>query len=97
MNLPNKLTVLRCVMTFVFMVVLLLDFPFHYGVALLLFIAASLTDYFDGKIARRDNLITNLKIASHVLDFFISLFLRTNHKEIDDYEHKNEGSECENH
>jgi CDP-diacylglycerol--glycerol-3-phosphate 3-phosphatidyltransferase len=60
MNLPNKLTVARCVMTFVFMVVLLLDFPFHYGVALLLFIAASLTDYFDGMIARRDNLITNL-------------------------------------
>ena len=60
MNLPNKLTIARCIMTFVFMVVLLLDFPFHYGVALLLFIAASLTDYFDGKIARRDNLITNL-------------------------------------
>lgn len=60
MNLPNKLTIARCIMTFVFMVVLLLDFPFHYGVALLLFIAASLTDYFDGKIARRDNLVTNL-------------------------------------
>ena len=60
MNLPNKLTVLRCAMTFVFLVVLLLNFPFHYGVALLIFIAASLTDYFDGKIARRDGLITNL-------------------------------------
>jgi len=60
MNLPNKLTVARCAMTFVFMVVLLLDFPFHYGVALLLFIAASLTDYFDGKIAREQNLVTNL-------------------------------------
>lgn len=60
MNLPNKLTIARCAMTFVFMVVLLLDFPFHYGVALLLFIAASLTDYFDGKIAREQNLVTNL-------------------------------------
>ncbi len=60
MNLPNKLTLARCVMTFVFLLVLLADFPFHYGVALLIFIAASLTDYFDGKIARRDNLITNL-------------------------------------
>ena len=60
MNLPNKLTVMRCVMAFVFMIVLLVNFPHHYGVALLLFIAASLTDYFDGKIARRDNLITNL-------------------------------------
>ncbi len=60
MNLPNKLTIARCVMTFVFLVVLLWDFPFHYGVALVLFIAASLTDFFDGKIARRDGLVTNL-------------------------------------
>ena len=60
MNLPNKLTIVRCVLTFVFLVVLLTEFPFHYGVALLIFIAASLTDYFDGKIARRDNLVTNL-------------------------------------
>ena len=60
MNLPNKLTVLRCVITFVFLAALLVEFPYHYTVALVLFIAASLTDYFDGKIARRDGLITNL-------------------------------------
>ncbi len=60
MNLPNKLTIVRCVLTFVFLAVLLIDFPFHYGVALLIFIAASLTDYYDGKIARRDGLVTNL-------------------------------------
>jgi CDP-diacylglycerol--glycerol-3-phosphate 3-phosphatidyltransferase len=60
MNLPNKLTLVRCVLTFVFLIVLLADFSFHYGVALLIFIAASLTDYFDGMIARRDNLVTNL-------------------------------------
>lgn len=60
MNLPNKLTILRCILTFVFFAVLLIDFPFHYGVALVLFIIASLTDYYDGKIARRDGLITNL-------------------------------------
>lgn len=60
MNLPNKLTIVRCVLTFVFLAVLLTEFPFHYGVALLIFIAASLTDYFDGKIARREGLVTNL-------------------------------------
>ncbi len=60
MNLPNKLTIVRCVLTFVFLAVLLIDFPFHYGVSLLIFIAASLTDYYDGKIARRDGLVTNL-------------------------------------
>ena len=60
MNLPNKLTVLRCIMTPVMLAALLIEFPFHYGVALLLFIAASLTDMLDGKIARKHNLITNL-------------------------------------
>ncbi len=60
MNLPNKLTVLRCILTFVFLLVLVAGFPFCYGVALLLFIVASLTDMLDGKIARKHNLITNL-------------------------------------
>ena len=60
MNLPNKLTIVRCALTFLFLLVLLANFPFNYGVALIIFIAASLTDYFDGKIARRDNLVTNL-------------------------------------
>ncbi len=60
MNLPNKLTVTRCVMTFAFLAVLLWEFPFHYAVALVIFIVASLTDMFDGKIARSRGLITNL-------------------------------------
>ena len=60
MNLPNKLTVIRCVMTPLMLAAMLIDFPFHYGAALLLFIAASLTDMWDGQIARKHNLITNL-------------------------------------
>lgn len=60
MNLPNKLTVARCVMAPLFLLALLLEFPFHYAVALLLFVAASLTDLFDGRIARSRGLITNL-------------------------------------
>src|SRR5262249_29401780 len=59
MNLPNKLTLSRFVLTAAFLAVMLADFSYHETVALLLFSAASLTDYFDGKIARRDNLITN--------------------------------------
>ncbi len=60
MNLPNKLTIARIMMVPLYMVLLLLHFPFHYLAALLVFIAASLTDYFDGKIARSQNLVTNL-------------------------------------
>ena len=60
MNLPNKLTIIRCVMTPIFLLTMLWDFPGHYAVALGLFIAASLTDLIDGRIARSRNLVTNL-------------------------------------
>lgn len=59
MNLPNKLTIIRVILAPVFLVLLVLDFPHHYLAALIVFIAASLTDMFDGKIARKYNLITN--------------------------------------
>ena len=59
LNLPNKLTVARIIATPVFMIALMLDFPFHYFVALFIFIAASLTDMFDGKYARKHNLVTD--------------------------------------
>ena len=60
MNLPNKLTLVRCILTPIFLACVVIDFPFHYAVALLVFIVASLTDYFDGQIARKRNLVTNL-------------------------------------
>ncbi len=60
MNLPNKLTLIRCILTPVFLACVVIDFPFHYAAALLVFIVASLTDYFDGMIARKRNLVTNL-------------------------------------
>lgn len=59
MNLPNKLTVLRIVLAPLFLVLALWEFPFHYAAALVVFIAAALTDMFDGKIARARGLITN--------------------------------------
>ena len=63
MNLPNKLTVSRFVLTVAFLVVFFAQLPlFHDTFALILFSAAGLTDYFDGKIARRDKLITNFGI-----------------------------------
>lgn len=59
MNTPNKLTVLRIIMTPFFMATMLIDFPHHYLVALVLFAAASITDLIDGKMARKYNLITD--------------------------------------
>ena len=60
MNLPNKLTLARCIMTPVFLALMLIPFAHHYAAALLVFVLASITDYLDGKIARSRNLITNL-------------------------------------
>lgn len=69
MNLPNKLTVLRILIVPFMVATLLMDFPFHFLVSGLLFGAASLTDYFDGKIARERNLITNFgKFADPIAD-----------------------------
>src|SRR5438094_3844892 len=62
MNLPNKLTISRFLLTFAFLAVFFARFPFADTIALVLFIAAGLTDYYDGKIARRDKLVTNFGI-----------------------------------
>jgi CDP-diacylglycerol---glycerol-3-phosphate 3-phosphatidyltransferase len=62
MNLPNKLTVGRFVLTGFFLVVFFARWPFADTIALLLFSAASITDYYDGEIARRRNLVTNFGI-----------------------------------
>ena len=56
MNLPNKLTLLRIALVPVYLVLLALGLDW---LALIAFVAASLTDLFDGKIARKYNLITN--------------------------------------
>jgi CDP-diacylglycerol--glycerol-3-phosphate 3-phosphatidyltransferase len=62
MNLPNKLTLSRLVLTVAFLVVMFSQVRYYETVALLLFSVASITDYYDGKIARRDKLITNFGI-----------------------------------
>ena len=59
MNLPNKLTVLRIILTPIFMLTLVWEFPFHYLISMLIFIGAALTDLFDGKIARKRGLVTD--------------------------------------
>lgn len=88
MNLPNKLTVLRIVLSVVIIIVLLLpydalgiDLPklfinekivlgdIKYIIAGCLFILASITDFLDGYIARKHNLITDLgKMLDSIAD-----------------------------
>lgn len=62
MNLPNKLTLLRVLLIPFFVAVLLLDggnSQLLRSAAAAIFIAASLTDLLDGKIARKYHLVTN--------------------------------------
>ena len=62
MNLPNKLTVMRVILIPFFVAALLYENGSSQTmriVANVIFIVASLTDLFDGKIARKYNLVTN--------------------------------------
>src|ERR1051326_5616481 len=62
MNLPNKLTISRLVLTVAFLAVMFSEIRFHQSIALILFVAGGLTDFLDGHIARREKLITNFGI-----------------------------------
>jgi CDP-diacylglycerol--glycerol-3-phosphate 3-phosphatidyltransferase len=62
MNVPNKLTLSRFLLTLAFLIAVFSGYRYHETIALVFFSAGGLTDYFDGKIARRDNLITNFGI-----------------------------------
>ena len=62
MNLPNKLTVLRVIMVpffVVFMLIPSLGGAANKYIALALFCIASFTDFLDGHLARKNNLVTN--------------------------------------
>ena len=61
MNLPNKLTVLRVIMIPLVMCFYMIDaIPYGKIIAIGLFIIAAATDFLDGHIARKYNLVTDL-------------------------------------
>jgi CDP-diacylglycerol--glycerol-3-phosphate 3-phosphatidyltransferase len=61
MNLPNKLTISRIILVPFFVAFLTIDmfsFKAQAAIALGIFVIASVTDFFDGYIARKQNLVT---------------------------------------
>ena len=61
MNLPNKLTILRLLMIPVFVAIFYLTMiPYNYLISAVVFLLAAFTDFLDGYIARKYNLVTNL-------------------------------------
>ena len=69
MNTPNKLTVLRVVLIPVFMLFYIMQGEAALYIALAVFIAATLTDHYDGKLARKNNQITTFgKLMDPIAD-----------------------------
>lgn len=62
MNLANKLTILRVLLVPIFIILVIIDSFWANIFALLVFIAASITDYYDGVIARKQNMVTTFGI-----------------------------------
>ena len=58
MNLPNLLTILRVIMTFVAVVLLCMDIRFFALASFIIYCAAGATDWFDGYLARKYNIVT---------------------------------------
>ena len=61
MNTPNKLTVARMILVPFLVLFMLTDLGGEANryIALAIFVVASVTDWFDGKLARKYNLVTN--------------------------------------
>lgn len=60
MNLANKLSLLRILMTPLVVLLLYWPGPVTCSLAVLIFIFASITDWMDGYIARRSNMVTSM-------------------------------------
>ncbi|MBD3380459.1 MAG: CDP-diacylglycerol--glycerol-3-phosphate 3-phosphatidyltransferase [Candidatus Omnitrophica bacterium] len=74
MNLPNKLTIARIVLAFIFMVLLFCNSVTCKVLALLTFLAASFTDYLDGFIAKKFNITSDFgKIMDPVADKILTI------------------------
>ncbi|MFH1336716.1 MAG: CDP-diacylglycerol--glycerol-3-phosphate 3-phosphatidyltransferase [Candidatus Zixiibacteriota bacterium] len=58
MNLPNKLTIARIILAPIFMIFLLTNNTYSHYFATFIFIVASLTDLYDGYLARKTGVIT---------------------------------------
>jgi len=71
LNLPNKLTISRIVLTVVFILFLLNESFASKFIATLAFALASLTDFLDGYFAKRDGLETDFgKIMDPIAELF---------------------------
>lgn len=75
MNLPNKLSVLRIVLVPIMAIVYVLPLPYVEIWAIAIFAIAAFTDFLDGYIARKYNMVTNLgKLLDPIADKLLITF-----------------------
>ena len=95
MNLPNKLTIIRIIMVPLFMVSLMLTKNLAsdvarlalYLVSAVLFLGAAITDFVDGKIARKHNLVTSFGGQYEPLNENTIVYIRKSGKTFYVYDH----------
>ena len=74
MNIANRLTVLRIVFTFVFMFFLFMHGLWAKVLSLVIFILAALSDFLDGRIAQKRNMVTDFgKLMDPIADKILVL------------------------
>jgi len=61
-NLPNILSISRLLSTVIIFILILVSQPWAFLVATLLFVLASVTDYLDGYLARKMNVVSSLGV-----------------------------------
>jgi CDP-diacylglycerol---glycerol-3-phosphate 3-phosphatidyltransferase len=59
MNIPNQLTVFRLVLSFVFLATMTVVFPHSKTISMAIFGIAAFTDFLDGHLARKHNLVSS--------------------------------------
>ena len=96
MNTPNKLTVARMILVPFLVLFMLTDLGGEANryIALAIFVVASVTDWFDGKLARKYNLVTNFgkfmdpladKLLVHFPEHLCQMNIFTEEKEYYDW------------
>ena len=74
MNIANKITISRIILTFIFMIFLSLNGLWPKIVSLLVFLAAALSDLLDGRIAQKRNMVTDFgKLMDPIADKILVL------------------------
>lgn len=69
MNLPNKITICRMFIAPIFLAVYLAGIPHRFLLSALIFALGAITDALDGRIARKNNIVTNFgKLLDPIAD-----------------------------